>query len=221
MPASAAVITEQADRLMRLVDNVLDFSRIRGGVLPVTAELNTAEDLLGAATRQAHGVLRGRQLDVDIDWSAPALTGYFDFGHALRALANLLENAAKYSPPGSRIAIAVRREAGFLVFTVADRGLGVTPIERARIFDAFYRPAGTSPDAGGAGLGLAIARQLAEVQGGTVDYAPREGGGSVFTLCLPAASDDDANGAKGEFRRDGEALVASSQGHTNSRRSTT
>jgi two-component system sensor histidine kinase KdpD len=185
---SAAVITEQADRLMRLVNNVLDFSRIRGGVLPVAAELNTAEDLVGAATRQAHGVLQDHPVAIDIDWGAPALTGYFDFTHALRALGNLLENAAKYSSPGSPITIAVRREHDALAFAVADRGSGVAPVERARIFTAFYRPDGISPDAGGAGLGLAIARQLAEVQGGTVDYAPRDGGGSVFTLRLPVMS---------------------------------
>ncbi len=200
--ASAAVITEQADRLMRLVDNVLDISRIRGGVLPVAAELNTAEDLIGAATRQAHGVLRGRQLDVEIDWSAPALTGYFDFAHALRALGNLVENAAKYSPPATPITIAVRRDGASLAFAVADRGPGVAPAERGRIFDAFYRPAGMPPDAGGAGLGLAIARQLAEAQGGAVDHAPRDGGGSVFTLRLPAASDDGASAVVADGRVD-------------------
>jgi len=190
--ASAAVISEQADRLMHLVENVLDFSRIRGGVLPVTTELNTAEDLIGAATRQAQGVLGGRQLDVEIDWSVPALTGHFDFGHALRALGNLIENAAKYSPPGTPITISIRRDGGSLAFAVADRGPGVTPVERGRIFDAFYRPVGLPPDAGGAGLGLAIARQLAEIQGGAVEYASREGGGSVFTLRLPAGSDNGA-----------------------------
>jgi K+-sensing histidine kinase KdpD len=190
--ASAAVITEQADRLMHLVENVLDFSRIRGGVLPVTIELNTAEDLIGAATRQAQGVLAGRQLDVEIDWSVPVLTGHFDFAHALRALGNLLENAAKYSPPGTPINIAIRRDGDSLAFAVADRGPGVTAAERGRIFDAFYRPAGIPPDAGGAGLGLAIARQLAEIQGGAVEYASREGGGSVFTLRLPAEPDDGA-----------------------------
>jgi K+-sensing histidine kinase KdpD len=190
--ASAAVIAEQADRLMHLVENVLDFSRIRGGVLPVTTELNTAEDLIGAATRQAHGVLAGHQLDVEIDWSVPALTGYFDFGHALRALGNLLENAAKHSPPGTPITVSIRRDGGSLAFAVADRGPGVTPVERGRIFDAFYRPVGISPDVGGAGLGLAIARQLAEIQGGAVEYAPREGGGSVFTLRLPGEPDDGA-----------------------------
>jgi two-component system sensor histidine kinase KdpD len=198
--ASAAVITEQADRLMHLVENVLDFSRIRGGVLPVATELNTAEDLVGAAARRAQGVLGGRQLDVEIDWTVPALTGHFDFAHALRALGNLIENAAKYSPPGTPITVSIRRDGGSLAFAVADRGPGVTPAERGRIFDAFYRPVGMPPDAGGAGLGLAIARQLAEVQGGAVDYAPRDGGGSVFTLRLPAAFDDEASAAAVDSR---------------------
>ncbi len=196
--ANAAVIAEQADRLTHLVENVLDFSRIRGGVLPVAAEINTAEDLVGAATRQVAGVLQDHPLVVEIDMSAPALTGYFDFAHALRALGNLLENAAKYSPLGTPITVAVRREGDSLAIAVADRGLGVAPEERGRIFDAFYRPAGLPPDAGGAGLGLAIARQLAEAQGGAVDYAAREGGGSVFTLRLPAADGESSSATVAE-----------------------
>jgi two-component system sensor histidine kinase KdpD len=182
----AAAIAEQADRLMRLVDNLLDLSRIRGGVLPVNAELNTAEDLVGAALRLAQGVLTGHPIEHNIDWEAPALTGYFDFTHALRALSNLLTNAAKYSPSGSPITIEVRREDRWLVIGVGDQGAGVPTGERERIFDAFYRPPDTAPDAGGAGLGLAIARQLAEVQDGTVRYHPRPGGGSTFVLQLPA-----------------------------------
>jgi two-component system sensor histidine kinase KdpD len=182
----AAAIAEQADRLMHLVDNLLDLSRIRGGVLPVNAELNTAEDLVGAALRLAQGVLTGHPIEHNIDWEAPALTGYFDFTHALRALSNLLANAAKYSPPGSPITIEVRREDRWLVIGVGDQGAGVATDEQERIFDAFYRPPDTAPDAGGAGLGLAIARQLAEVQDGTVRYHPRPGGGSMFVLQLPA-----------------------------------
>ncbi len=182
----AAMIVEQADRLMHLVDNLLDLSRIRGGVLPVNAELNTAEDLVGAAIRHAQGVLSGHPIEHNIDWETPALTGYFDFTHSLRALSNLLANAAKYSPPGSPIAIEVRREERWLVLGVGDLGSGVAAAERERIFEAFYRPAGTPPDAGGAGLGLAIARQLAAAQGGTVRYRPRMGGGSMFELELPA-----------------------------------
>jgi K+-sensing histidine kinase KdpD len=182
----AAGITEQADRLMQLVDNVLDLSRIRGGVLPVQPELNTAEDLFGAAVRNAKGVLAEHPIEYAIDWDAPALTGYFDFGHSLRALSNLLGNAAKYSPPTSSITIEVRRLDRWLAIAVGDRGNGVATGERERIFEAFYRPPDTAPDAGGAGLGLAIARQLAAAQGGTVRYEPRAGGGSMFVLQLPA-----------------------------------
>jgi K+-sensing histidine kinase KdpD len=184
--ASATVIAEQADRLIHLVENVLDLSRIRGGALPVHAELNTAEDLVGAAVRRAQGVLAGHLVEFTIDWDAPALTGHFDFTHALRALSNLLENAAKYSPSGAPITIEVRREDRWLVIAICDRGPGVPADECERIFEAFYRPADAAPDTGGVGLGLAIARQLALAQGGTVVYHPRLGGGSVFALHLRA-----------------------------------
>jgi two-component system, OmpR family, sensor histidine kinase KdpD len=188
--AEAAAISEQTERLMHLVDNVLDLSRIRGGALPIHEELNTAEDLVGAAVRHAQGVLRDHPIEFKIDWAAPALTGRFDFTHALRALSNLLENAAKYSPASAPITIDVYREDRYLVIAVADRGRGVTPAECDRIFEAFYRPEGTPPDTGGAGLGLAIARQLAVAQGGTVVYRPRNDGGSVFELRLRAAESD-------------------------------
>ena len=83
------------------------------------------------------------------------------------------------------------REGGWLLFTVADRGGGVASDERDRIFEAFYRPADATPDVGHAGLGLSIARSLAQLQGGTVSYRPRDGGGSIFELRLPAADVDD------------------------------
>jgi K+-sensing histidine kinase KdpD len=189
--ANAAVIAEQADRLMHLVENVLDLSRIRGGTLPVNAEPNTAEDLVGAAVRRAQAVLSGRSIEYNIDWDAPALTGHFDFTHALRALSNLLENAAKYSPPHSPITIDVRREGQWLVIAIGDRGPGIAQAEEGRVFEEFYRPPDTAPDAGGVGLGLAIARRLAEAQGGRVEYEPRPGGGSVFILRLPGVADAD------------------------------
>ena len=79
------------------------------------------------------------------------------------------------------------QDDGELVFAVADRGDGVPPADRERIFAPFYRQRGTSPDVAGAGLGLYIARRLAEVQGGSLAVAARDGGGSVFSLRVPAA----------------------------------
>lgn len=183
----AAIIEDEADRLTRFVADLLDLSRLAGGALRVTAEINAAEDLLGAALQRTSGALNGRSLDARLDPAEPLLLGRFDFVHALRVLVNLIENALKYSPEGSTVEVRVRRDGGSLEFAVADRGPGVAPGERERIFAPFYRPAGSLPDTGSAGLGLSIARRLAEAQSGTVDYVPRDGGGSVFVLRLPAA----------------------------------
>ncbi|HEY2067797.1 MAG TPA: ATP-binding protein [Gemmatimonadaceae bacterium] len=194
---SAAAIVEQADRLARMVRDLLELSRLRAGSFASNPELNTAEDLVGAALRQAQGVLNGQVIQPHVDLTSPALVGVFDFVHTLRILGNLLDNALRYTPPGGVVDLWVAREGAELVFTVADRGVGVAPPERERIFDAFYRPSGSTPDTGHAGLGLSIARTLAELQGGTLTYAIREGGGSEFTLRLPAADlKEEATGAE-------------------------
>ena len=117
----------------------------------------------------------------------PSSTTSFDFVHTLRILSNLVENALRFSPPGGEVELGAVREGNALVFTVADHGPGVVQAERERIFEAFYRPRNQSPDGGHVGLGLSIARSLAELQQGTLTYQAREGGGSVFTLQLPAA----------------------------------
>ena len=187
---NARAIEEEADRLTRLVTDLLELSRLRGGALPVRPELNTAEDLVGAAVRQTAGLFTNRALETRVDLTEPALVGRFDFVQSLRILSNLLGNAAQHTPPTSPVELSVQREGRVLAFAVADRGPGVAPAERERIFEPFYRPAGsTAGGRGGAGLGLAIARRLAELQGGTIEYTPRGGGGSVFTLRLPAGED--------------------------------
>ena len=184
--SSAAAIEEQSDRLSRMVSDLLDLSRLKGGAFAANPELNTAEDLIGAAVRQTRGLFENRQLRTVIDLSSPALVGNFDFSQSLRVLCNLLENATRYSPPTQPIELAARRDNGALVFTVSDRGAGVPESDVPAIFEPFYRAKNEAPDAGRAGLGLSIARTLAELQGGSLIYAPRDGGGSVFELHLPA-----------------------------------
>jgi len=183
---SGEAIAEQAVRLERLVNDLLDLSRLKGGGFPVHPELNTAEDLIGAAVRQARGLIGQHPLRTVVDLNTPALVGHFDFAQSLRALGNLVENAIHHSPPDAPIELGAHREENMLVFTVADRGSGVSPGDGERIFEPFYRPPGPTPDAGRAGLGLSIARTLTVVQGGSVRYAPRPGGGSVFFMRLPA-----------------------------------
>ena len=184
----AAAIEEQADRLTRLVSDLLDLSRLKSGGFSATPELNTAEDLIGAAVRQTRGLFNGRPVRAVIDLDSPALVGFFDFAQSLRVLGNFLENAARYSPPSDAVELAARREGDELVFSVSDRGPGVRDSDRGRIFEPFYRSADSAPDAAArAGLGLSIARTLAQIQGGSVSYAPRPGGGAVFELRLPAS----------------------------------
>lgn len=183
---AGAAIEEQADRLTRLVSDLLDLSRLKGGGFEANPEINTAEDLIGAAVRQTRGLFESRPLRTLIDLDSPALVGRFDFAQSLRVLCNLLENAARYSPPHEPIELAARREGEMLVFTVSDRGPGVREEDLPTIFEPFHRARNAPPDAGRAGLGLSIARTLAELQGGSVVYAPRSGGGSVFSLRLPA-----------------------------------
>ena len=113
--------------------------------------------------------------------------GSFDFVYTLRILVNVLENAHKYAPPGTPLEITAKREGAELNISIFDRGPGIPVAERERIFHPFYRPADAPPDAASAGLGLAIARRLAEAQGGALSFAPRPGGGSTFMLTLPAA----------------------------------
>jgi two-component system sensor histidine kinase KdpD len=183
---SAEAIEEQADRLTRLVSDLLDLSRLKGGAYSAVSELNTAEDLIGAAVRQTRGLFGDRPLRTVIDLHSPALVGNFDFSQSLRVLCNLLENAVRYSPPGEAVELSARRDDGTLVFTVADRGPGVREEDVDRVFEPFYRARTAAPDAGRAGLGLSIARTLAELQGGSLHYVPRPGGGSEFSLRLPA-----------------------------------
>lgn len=184
---AAPAIEEQADRLTRMVADLLDLSRLRSASFPVSPELNTAEDLLGALRRHVAGLPGAGRVHFTVDVSQPALLGRFDFVQTLRILGNLVENALRYSPAESVVEVSARAEGDHLLFEVADRGPGIPPEELTRIFEPFYRPPGATPDAGRAGLGLSIARRLAEAQEGSLEYQPRAGGGSVFVLELPAA----------------------------------
>jgi two-component system sensor histidine kinase KdpD len=180
------VIEEQADRLNRLVAGLLDLSRLNAGAMPLHVELNAVDDLLSAALQDTEPRLAGRTLVVDLPTDGELLVGRFDLALAIRVLVNLIENAIKYSSPGTTIRLAVRREESNLLVSVSDQGPGVPAGEEERIFTPFYRPSSERPDAGSAGLGLAIARRMAEWQGGAVTYT-RTSQGSSFTLALPAA----------------------------------
>lgn len=189
---AAGIIEEQADRLASMVTNVLDLSTIRAGSLHLEIGLNTAEDVIAAATAQVQGRLLGRRIATQFDLDERELIGRFDFVQTLRILGNLVDNALRYTPPGGIVEIDAGRDGPWLAIRILDTGPGVAEAERTRIFEAFYRPKSQVPDAGSAGLGLSIAQRLAEVQEGSIAYEPRAGGGSIFTVRLPAVDWDPA-----------------------------
>lgn len=183
----AAIVEREADRLNRLVTDLLDLSRLNAGAISLSPELLDAEDLLGAALQQVSGALNGRDVRASAVGGTLLLVGRFDFVHTLRALVNLITNALKYSPPDTEVEVTARREGESIVFEVADRGPGIPAADRELIFDPFFRSAAPQ-NVEGSGLGLTIARRMVELQGGRLHYAPRPGGGSLFTIHLPAAA---------------------------------
>jgi len=191
------VIEQEADRLNAFVADMLDMSRLASGRFPMEPTIVPVDELVSAVLQQVEGSFGARPIRVQLPSDDAFPLARFDLTHSARILVNLLENARKYAPGETPVDLTVQRDGAMMRISVADRGPGVPPDERERIFDALYRPAAARPDVGSAGLGLAIARGLAESQGGTLTYAERDGGGSVFTLSLPAAELSDIDAGHG------------------------
>ena len=182
------VITREAERLSRLIDNVLDFSRIEGGRrrydrVPASVEPLVRETLEAFAYPLDQ---QGFKVEVTIAADLPEVT--MDAEAVGQALANLVDNAIKYSGDDRALTVEARVADGELLLSVADRGIGIPGAEQARIFEKFYR-VGRSDTQGrrGSGVGLALVRHVAEAHGGRVTVASAPGAGSCFTLRLPVA----------------------------------
>ena len=173
-----AELQQAAQRLTKTVSNLLDATRLESGLLQPVREWCDPGELLREAVRDA-GL--DREVDIDIDPDLPPIS--VDGRLIQQALAALFTNSAAYSPPGTPIEAMARGEEGNVLFTVMDQGPGLAPGEETKVFEKFYRGAGKP--AGGLGLGLAIARQLVEVHGGTITARNRVTGGACFTIRLP------------------------------------
>ncbi|MFO1031323.1 MAG: HAMP domain-containing sensor histidine kinase [Planctomycetota bacterium] len=171
-------------RLGEQVERILAFDRLQKGA-PLRVELLPARALLARGVRAGRPTLRlvGQQLAVDAARTLPSVR--CDVELVTRALRNLLENAAKYAPAGSAVVVRAFASARELVVEVQDRGPGVPAEERAAIFQPFVRGSAAGPGTAGSGLGLALVAAAAQSHGGRVEVAPRDGGGSTFTLRLP------------------------------------
>jgi two-component system, OmpR family, sensor histidine kinase KdpD len=184
----ALIIEEQADRLNRLVTDLLDAGRLNGGALPLDIQLNAVDDLLGAVQQHVSARADQDRLRISLDDPASLSFGRFDFVHSLRILVNLVDNAFKHTPQGTPIELAAGVEGDEVVFRVRDKGAGMPIPASDQVFLPYYRFSGKAGDGQSTGLGLWIARRLAEAQDGTLTYKQRDGGGVTFELRLPAAT---------------------------------
>lgn len=176
----AQTIVDEARRMTRLVGNLLDMVRVESGALGVHRQWHVLEEVVGVALLRVGERLAGREVNTDIPAGLPLVP--IDDVLIEQVLINLLENAAKYTPAGSPIDIAVAARPGEVLVTVADRGPGVPDEERERIFEKFHR---ADRGAGGIGLGLAICRGIVTAHGGRLWVDHRPGGGAAFRFTLP------------------------------------
>jgi two-component system sensor histidine kinase KdpD len=173
---------EEADRLNRLVGNLLEMTRLEAGALHVVPEQTDLQDMIGAALGQIEHRLTSREITIDVPDDLPLVP--MDFVLIVHALVNLLDNALKYSSEGSPLGVQAQLKDGEVQIAVLDRGLGIPPEDLTRVFDKFYRVQRPEQVAG-TGLGLAICKGIVEAHGGRIWASNRAGGGTIVTIALP------------------------------------
>lgn len=177
----AESILDEADRLHRLVANLLDLTRLEAGAIQVHRELQPIDEAIGVVLNRMERQLREHPVHTHLADDLPPVP--IDGLLIQEVLINLLDNAAKFAPPQSPIDLEARTAGDELVVEVADRGPGLPPGEERRVFDRFYRVEGHAR--GGSGIGLAICRGIVELHGGRIAAENRAGGGAVFRFTLP------------------------------------
>ncbi|MBL8733189.1 MAG: sensor histidine kinase KdpD [Planctomycetes bacterium] len=177
-------IRDEAGRLARLVDNLLQMTRIEAGRLNALREWHPVQDLVGSALTRVERQLAGREVTVAVPDELPLLR--VDGVLFELVLVNLLDNAAKYSPATAPITVWAASDGAELRLAVADRGPGVDDADKHRVFEKFYRGAASRNDAvPGTGLGLAIAAAIVAQHGGELRAEDHAGGGACFVITLP------------------------------------
>lgn len=184
-------IDEETDRLTRLVQGLLDLTKIESGALRPNKEWSDVaeviEDVGERLRRRAEA--SGHCLELGVESDLPIIA--FDYVEIAQALINLIENALTHTPPGTRVTVSARKAASAIEIAVADNGPGIPARELTRVFEKFHR---LNESRAGSGIGLAIAKGFVEANGGAIWAESRPGAGATFrfTLPLPAPEKGDA-----------------------------
>ncbi|WP_432522387.1 sensor histidine kinase [Kineococcus sp. SYSU DK006] len=177
----------QTERLGRLVEQLLDLSRLDAGAVSLDREDVALEPFLGQATRAMS--MTGRDVQYVVDVDPPGLSVAVDSARLHQVVANLLDNASRHSPPGGRVVVSAHALGEVVRISVQDQGPGIADADRERVFERFQR--GSARTDGGTGLGLAIARWAVQLHGGTIRVAATPpGGGCRIDVHLPRVTPD-------------------------------
>ena len=180
-----ASVCDEAERLDRIVANLLSYSRIEAGALQPERQAVALDELVAECIRRLGSLFANVRVQVDIPPDLPLVDG--DYTQIDQVLSNLIENAARYAPMRSTLWITARPRDGMVEIRVADEGIGVNAPDRSRVFEPFQR----GETGGSAGIGLALSRAIVEAHGGTIRIDQSVGGGATFAFTLPARNPAD------------------------------
>ncbi len=178
------VIDEEAERLSRLVKEAIRMARIETGKVRLNRSPRAVRELVEEAVSGMAEKTEGRAVTLDLAGDLPELL--VDTEMIELALRQIVDNAVKYSPPGSPLLVGARRDGASIVLSVTDRGPGIPEYEQSRIFEKFYRRGDLATAAPGSGMGLPIARDIVHAHGGEIWVESKPGEGSRFSISLPA-----------------------------------
>ncbi|WP_220725907.1 MULTISPECIES: sensor histidine kinase [Arthrobacter] len=189
---------KESGRLSALVQDIIELSRLQGADVVRRGKAVDINAVVAEAVDRNKLPAESKQIDIVVGGSVPAPV-YGDRDLLMTAFRNLIDNAIRYSPEGTRVGVGVRSRDGLVQVSVTDQGTGITPEEQERIFERFYRiDAARSRQTGGTGLGLSIVKHVVSNHGGEVTVWSQAGQGSTFTVRLPemevSADDDTATG---------------------------
>ena len=173
------LVGDEAQRLDRLVANLLSLSRIEAGALQPDRQAVAVDELLAERVRRLAPLFRQVRVQVDVPDGLPLVDA--DYTQLDQVVTNLLENAARHSPPRSTIRVEAAAREGMVEICIADEGIGVARFDRERIFEPFRRGEGSASS----GVGLAICKAIVEAHGGTIDVTPNPGAGARFRFTVP------------------------------------
>ena len=181
----AQVIFQQSEKLSFLIETLVKLSRLETDVLAVTPKLQPLAPLLERAASQAKAAAERKGIALQLHLQQQAeMKALYDLRWTAEALGNLLDNAVKYTPPGGCIQVSATQYELFCRIDVRDNGIGIAEEEQAQIFGRFYRGRQVREQEG-LGIGLYLAREIAQKQGGYLKLSSRPGQGSTFSLYLP------------------------------------